>query len=414
MLSLVAPVLSGDTLRERFLALDAFLFQQQSVWRENPFTQQRLSWAADYPELAAWLAARSLADAENYQAEPSALGAPQPFVSWAEEAVQLSAIGRFSQAALSARPQRMHSGIAQRKWQQIQAFSSAVHSATEQSFARTQSWLDWCAGKGHLGRYLAWPDAQLQCLEFNPELISSGHAVSQKYLPHGQHTLCDVMSAESTVPLQHCDAVVALHACGDLHTHLLRQVNAQQTAALALAPCCYNRIQADFYQPLSTLGQTSKLQLDRDDLGLPLMATVTATSRERRLRDQSMAWRLAFDVLQRELRGVDEYLPTPSLTTKWFNQPFAQWCIALAALKELPAVPEQEWQLLEAKGWQRLAEVRNLELVRGLFRRPLELWLVLDQAVFLSEQGFVVELGEFCATELTPRNLLLRARRSKK
>ena len=222
------------------------------------------------------------------------------------------------------------------------------------------------------------------------------------------------MSAESTVPLQHCDAVVALHACGDLHTHLLRQVSAQQTAALALAPCCYNRIQADFYQPLSTLGQTSKLQLDRDDLGLPLMATVTATSRERRLRDQSMAWRLAFDILQRELRGIDEYLPTPSLTTKWFNQPFAQWCIDVAALKELPTVPEQEWQLLEAKGWQRLAEVRNLELVRGLFRRPLELWLVLDQAVFLSEQGFAVELGEFCATELTPRNLLLRARRSKK
>ena len=31
-------------------------------------------------------------------------------------------------------------------------------------------------------------------------------------------------------------------------------------------------------------------------------------------------------------------------------------------------------------GWQRLAEVRNLELVRGLFRRPLELWLLLDRA----------------------------------
>ena len=180
MLNLDAPLLSGDALHERFLALDAFLLKQQSVWRENPFTQQRLSWAADYPELAAWLAARSLADAENYQAEPSALGAPQPFVSWAQQAVQLSAIGRFNQAALSERPQRMRSGIAQRKWQQIQAFSSAVHSGTEQSFARTQSWLDWCAGKGHLGRYLAWPDAQLQCLEFNPELISSGHAVSQK------------------------------------------------------------------------------------------------------------------------------------------------------------------------------------------------------------------------------------------
>ncbi len=411
MLSLVAPVLSGDILRERFLALDAFLFQQQSVWREKPFTQQRLSWAADYPELAAWLAARSLADAENYQAEPSALGAPQPFVSWAEQAVQLSAIGRFNQAALSERPQRMPNGIAGRKWLQIEAFSSALHGGVAQSFARTKSWLDWCAGKGHLGRYLAWPDAQLQSLEFNPGLISSGQAISQKFLPQAQHSLCDVLSAESVAPLQHCDAVVALHACGDLHTHLVRQVSTQHTAALALAPCCYNRTQAGLYSPLSTLGRASKLQLDRDDLSLPLMATVTASTGERRQRDQSMAWRLAFDVLQRELRGVDEYLPTPSLSAKWFNQPFAQWCFDLAALKELPTVPEQNWPVLEAKGWQRLAEVRNLELVRGLFRRPLELWLVLDQAIFLAEQGFAVELGEFCAAELTPRNLLLLAHR---
>ena len=75
-------------------------------------------------------------------------------------------------------------------------------------------------------------------------------------------------------------------------------------------------------------------------------------------------------------------------------------------------MPVQNWIDLQARGWQRLAEVRNLELLRALFRRPLELWLVLDQALFLHEQGFRVELGEFCASELTPRNLLLLARRS--
>ena len=55
--------------------------------------------------------------------------------------------------------------------------------------------------------------------------------------------------------------------------------------------------------------------------------------------------------------------------------------------------------------------MRNLELVRGLFRRPLELWLVLDRALFLSERGYEVQLGEFCDSHLTPRNLLLLAQR---
>lgn len=405
-------LLNGERLRERFAAVDGFLFDQQNIWREKPFIQGRLSWEAEFPKLARWLRARSLAEAEACHADPTGICAPAPFRDWAEQSEQLTRIGRFRQTSLLPRPARMQSGIPERKWLQIEAFASALYSGAQGAFAQTQSWLDWCAGKGHLGRYLAWPEARLQCLEFNPALIGSGQAISQKYLAHAQHTLCDVMSIESKGPLQGSDAVVALHACGDLHTHLIRQVSLQQTAALALAPCCYNRTQTQYYQALSSQGQASQLHFDLDDLGLPLMATVTASTRERRLRDQSMAWRLAFDLLQRELRGEDSYLPTPSLAAAWFSKTFAQWCIDLAALKALPSVPEQNWVALEAAGWQRLAEVRNLELVRGLFRRPLELWLLLDQALFLQEQGFSVELGEFCAQRLTPRNLLLLARRS--
>lgn len=412
MLSVGAPLLSGAALGERLLALDAFLYAQQGIWREKPFTQQCLAWEADYPELASWLRKRSLAQAESCHTKPYQLAAPQPFPCWAQQAKQLTRLGSYPQATLQARPERMHSGIPGRKWQQIEHFSSALQAGAGQSFALAHSWLDWCAGKGHLGRYLAWPDSDLACLEFNADLITSGQAISQKYVPHAQHHLCDVLSSASVAPLQRSDAVVALHACGDLHTHLVQQVSVQQVPALALAPCCYNRIQADDYQPLSALGKQSRLQLSRDDLNLPLTATVTASAGQRRLRDQSMAWRLAFDLLQRELRGIDEYLPTPSLANSWFNKPFAQWCRGLAALRELPAVPEQNWHALEALGWQRLAEVRNLELVRGLFRRPLELWLVLDQAVFLQEQGYTVELGEFCSMQLTPRNILLRAYRA--
>lgn len=411
MPDLKTPLLKGDALRERFLALDAFVFAQQSVWREKPFIQPQLYWETQFSELAVWLRARSLADAEACHTQLHSLAAPYPFPQWAQQAEQLCQIGAFSSAELSVRPLRMQSGVAQRKWQQIEAFAGAVQSDAQQSFEPIQRWLDWCAGKGHLGRYLAWPDAQLECLEFNSELICSGQAINQRYLPQAQHRLCDVMSAASAPFLQSCDAVVALHACGDLHTHLVRQVSRQQTSTLALAPCCYNRIQTEHYQPLSSAGQSSKLRLDRDDLGLPLVATVTATNRERRLRDQSMAWRLAFDILQRQVRGVDEYLPTPSLASTWFNKPFALWCQDLAALKKLAAVPEQDWVQLEAQGWQRLAQVRNLELVRGIFRRPLELWLVLDQALFLSEQGFSVTVGEFCSAKLTPRNILLLAQR---
>ena len=122
-----------------------------------------------------------------------------------------------------------------------------------------------------------------------------------------------------------------------------------------------------------------------------------------------MARRLGFDLLQRQLRQTDDYLPTPSLPSAWLQKPFADYCRDLAALKGLTINSAPDWQVLEAAGWQRLAEVRNLELLRNLFRRPLELWLVLDRALYLREQGYNVRLGTFCAHHLTPRNLLLLA-----
>ncbi|EZP63718.1 methyltransferase [Pseudomonas sp. RIT357] len=386
----------------RFRALDAFLIEHQGLWRPRPFTQRQLPWENEYPELAQWLRQRSLADAEANHNQPHDLLAPAPFPQFASQALQLSTVDKLPTQPLQPAAHRLNVDVPGRKWQQIEAFGAALQ------FAQTpRHWLDWCAGKGHLGRRLLHTGQQLTCLEYDPALIASGQALSEHHGLPVTHRLQDVM-ADVAISAEHTP--VALHACGDLHVRLLQVASAAGCKQLALAPCCYNRIQGDTYQPLSDAGRASTLLLSLDDLGLPLSETVTAGKRVRLQRDTSMARRLGFDQLQRLLRGCDEYLPTPSLPTHWLDKPFADYCRELARLKGL-STGEQDWAALEAHGWQRLAEVRNLELVRGLFRRPLELWLVLDRALFLSERGYRVEVGSFCDPTLTPRNLMVLAER---
>jgi hypothetical protein len=386
----------------RFRALDAFLIEHQGLWRPRPFTQRQLPWENEYPELAQWLRQRSLADAEANHNQPHDLLAPAPFPQFASQALQLSTVDKLPTQPLQPAAHRLNVDVPGRKWQQIEAFGAALQ------FAQTpRHWLDWCAGKGHLGRRLLHTGQQLTCLEYDPALIASGQALSEHHGLPVTHRLQDVM-ADVAISAEHTP--VALHACGDLHVRLLQVASAAGCKQLALAPCCYNRIQGDTYQPLSDAGRASTLLLSLDDLGLPLSETVTAGKRVRLQRDTSMARRLGFDQLQRLLRGCDEYLPTPSLPTHWLDKPFADYCRELARLKGL-STGEQDWAALEAHGWQRLAEVRNLELVRGLFRRPLELWLVLDRALFLSERGYRVEVGSFCDPALTPRNLMVLAER---
>lgn len=399
-------VLTGEALLARFAALDAFLIEHQALWKPRPFTHLQLPWEASYPELAEWLRGRSLEEAEHSHNQPCLLDAPEPFASLAALSLELSAVGELPVHALEAAGHRLNVDVPGRKWQQIEAFASRLQFVDAPSH-----WLDWCSGKGHLGRRLLQTGQQLTCLEYDPALVSSGQALSQRHQLHALHVEQDVLAANAASFLNADHTPVALHACGDLHVRLIQLANAAGCKQLAIAPCCYNRISLSEYQPLSPQALRSDLQLSLEDLSLPMSETVTAGARVRRQRDTSMARRLTFDLLQRQLRGIDEYLPTPSLPSAWLDKSFADYCHHLATLKELSTIGPQDWSALEAAGWKRLAEVRNLELLRGLFRRPLELWLVLDRALFLFEQGYAVRLGTFCETPLTPRNFLLLAER---
>ncbi|WGL64928.1 methyltransferase [Pseudomonas sp. CW003PS] len=400
-----ATILTSDDLLTRFQALDDFLLQHQALWRPRPFHHLHLPWEAEVPELAAWLRRRSLEQAET--TNPFALAAPAPFPELASQAQTLSTIGELPGGDPVQRARTLSVDVPGRKLAQIQAFASRL-----QFQQRPTHWLDWCAGKGHLGRWLTQIGQRLTCLEYDPALIESGRALSERLGLDAVHVQQDVLADTCNARLKKEHTPVALHACGDLHVRLLQLASRNSCSQLAVAPCCYNRIAGLHYQPLSSAAQVSALQLSRDDLGLPLSETVTAGARVRRQRDQSMAWRLAFDLLQRQLRGIDEYLPTPSLPSDWLSKPFAHFCHDLAMLRDVPPPGEQNWPELEALGWQRLAEVRNLELLRNLFRRPLELWLLLDRALYLQEQGYSVKLGSFCEYRLSPRNLLLLAERT--
>jgi len=405
--ALSAQPLSGADLLQRFTALDSFLIEHQALWQPRPFVHYpSLPWEADHPELADWLRAQSLEHAEQAHNQPHRLAAPAPFSQLADQAQLLSQVGALPQQPAAALPARFNVDVPGRKWQQIDAFARSL------TFTQTpQHWLDWCAGKGHLGRRLAHGGGTLTCLEHDPKLVNSGQLLSHKLGIAAQHIEQDVLAADATTQLHAQHSPVALHACGDLHVRLMQLASATGCQQLAVAPCCYNRISTPHYQALSQAAQVSALQLSLDDLGLPLSETVTAGARVRRQRDQSMARRLAFDLLQRQLRGSDDYLPTPSLPPRWLDKSFADYCKDLAALKNLPPPTEQDWDQLEQNGWLRLAQVRNLELLRNLFRRPLELWLLLDRALFLQEQGFRVRLGSFCSYQQSPRNLLLLAER---
>ncbi|WP_421866370.1 methyltransferase [Motiliproteus sp.] len=396
----------SSSLEARFEQLDPLLCRYRRLWQLRTFECTELPW----PELRTWLGSL---DAQQRQQllndETERREALRPHLTDIDALDSLCRIAPSTPSEYPTPPARLGNHIPGRKWQQIQAFNAALRDSG-------RPFLEWCAGKGHLGRLLSFQrQREVTSLELQPQLCRHGQQLADKQLlPCTLHAV-DVMSPQASAHLQPAaQQAVALHACGQLHIQLLQQAAKHQLEALSVSPCCYHLIQADHYQPLSDQGQRSALRLSRYDLGLAVQETVTAGNRERRLRQQELRWRLGFDQLQRQLRGVDQYLNCPTLPRSVLSGSFADFCRQMADRKQLALPDNIDFDSFEQQGEDRIALVEQLEIVRQLFRRPLEIWLVLDRGLFLQQQGYEVSIETFCERNLTPRNLLIQAWRSAK
>ena len=83
-------------------------------------------------------------------------------------------------------------------------------------------------------------------------------------------------------------------------------------------------------------------------------------------------------------------------------------------MKEITLGSDIDFESYFAQGETLFWEMEKLSLVQQVFRRPLEIWLALDRAIYLQEQGYEASIEEFCERSVTPRNLLIHGVKSKR
>lgn len=386
-------------LRGRQERLDQSLLASRDLWHPQPFRELQPNWCERWPALAGHLLRLSDNETTRLNDDTDAsLKYLSKFLPDIADFVELACLPRRQALQLPVRAGSWDWEIPGRKRAQIEAFAAA---AAREKYPV----LDWCGGKGHLGRLLAlvWK-VPVHSLDLDTGLCADGEALARRVAVDQQFISADALQITDWPRAgQH---TVALHACGELHRRLLTQSVARGVLALDLAPCCYHRGIDTVYQPLS---QALQLSLTRDDMRLAVTETVTANGRETRLRDQSLAWKLGFDAYRRQVGEVSyrNFKPVPD---RWLRASFAEFMLQMTVRERLPALSSLASTEFEAAGWQRRHEVMRYSIVRHAFRRAIEVWLALDLAVYLENEKYSVNLGYFCNRQLTPRNLLLSAR----
>lgn len=388
--------------------MNDWLTRHAGFWRPAPFKTPTPQWVTHCPELAEWLDALAPDDLDHFDNHPGELASR--IVDWVPgmaEYQALTDVPAFSPAEATVARVTLDevdaTDMPGRKRAQAGALVSAI-------LPLNAPVLDWCCGKGHLARTIArQSSAPVSGFEWDAALVEDGNRLAARFSDRLTIRCQDVMAPELRWP----DTAhgVALHACGDLHRRLIACGSDSHAPRITFSPCCYHQTASDSYQPMARRVRSNDAALSpsREELRLAVQETVTAPARVRAQTATVRQWRLGFDALQRALRGVDDYLPVPSHPSRLNHGDFEGFCQWAAAKKGLPLPDSLDWVHWRREGERRHRQVQRHELLRHLFRRPLELWLVLDYAVFLEEQGYEVRLGTFCERALTPRNLLVDA-----
>jgi hypothetical protein len=396
-------VLEGSAITERLTAVGELLIRHRPVWSASPWRSLPPAWAADHAEVAGWLKGFDSEALDRHESAPHQLHGPPAWIAWREQTAALATIGPLPSAAIDPFAARQVPG---RKLVQVNAFARAVAPALQ-----SPTLVEWCSGKGHLGRLLAAATGRSMVgVERDGVLCAAGQALAAEEGLRAQF-VCGDAHIDGPAALSADRDAIALHACGSLTERLLVQGTLRGCATLAASPCCYHRTEDETYRPLSTVAQAQDPALSRAHTHFCTVVENTASPKVRRRRRTELAWRHGLDLLLREATGVDAYRPLHSVPRQWKDLPFEDFVERMVERHGLALPPRWDAGTAEAAGWERARQSRAYALPPGLFRRVIELYIVLDRAQWLLEQGRTAQVGTFCPPEITHRNLLILSTR---
>ncbi|MEZ8983553.1 SAM-dependent methyltransferase [Vibrio cyclitrophicus FF160] len=393
-------------MHSRFKILDSFLLEHQIYWRSDPFhlcRTQQTPWRNVNRPLVDWLEGLSIQRIQTLKEQPQLVA--DELTLFLPQLYSVNQNIQFDRATLAGLKlaRGTGDGIPGRKLHQIVSMGEAV---LENHYGK--EWLEWCSGKGFLGRILSQQSKQkVTSFEWQQSLCESGQAIADAQQLDMTFVQGDAFTEDAEEVFNIDQHAVALHACGDLHVELVKKSVFHGLPAVTISPCCYHLIREDVYQAMSCVARSSALTLSKSDLRIPLQETVTGGERVKRHRQLEMSYRLGFCQLLKAELGIDEYIPIPSIKKSELSEGFESFCGWASEVKGMSLGAGINFGLYLEQGEALFWEMEKLSLVQQVFRRPLEIWLALDRAIYLQEQGYEASIEEFCERSITPRNLLI-------
>lgn len=204
--------------------------------------------------------------------------------------------------------------------------------------------------------------------------------------------------------------ILGLHACGNLSVDILRKAITSRTGMVLNYGCCFHKLDPAHLN-LSVLSKKVGIRLSNHALTMAAKSYKKLTQKDIEVRSKVKKFRYTLHLFRTDFSNLG-FETLGNANKQDYNGSFSDYAFKYCPDLELSTSKEQLERFYSSETVEsRVQEILNLGIIRSHFARLLEVYIVIDRALYLEENGFNTELLETFSRDLSPRNISLFARR---
>lgn len=355
-----------------------------------------------------------------------------PYSSWAEEIAQMKQQQRvqlenlqFEQLTLSSsfqdflqqnlklrnidKLQISHSKIAQnlirklslKKQHEIIQIRKLIGSEKDRKY------LDIGSGAGHLSSVLLDKNSSTSiCIDREEEYQKIGKKKLEREAKSVKERITFLTDhIDQQTSFEHFDfnTLIGLHTCGNLAVDLIKVFAPLHHKSFLNFGCCYHKLTSEQIN-ISSVAKSDSLIISYQALTMAAKSHKKLTLKELQSRESVKNFRYTLHLFMSEVMQQG-FTPLGNARRSDYQISFAEY--AKKYLPELANLKSKELNLYYESKKEKVRFIQSLGTIRSTLARLVELYLILDRALYLTEHGHEVSVKEVFDSNVSPRNLCL-------
>lgn len=390
-------------LLQRFKEITSFLKTHQNIFEieylkkyPTPYPKELRSWL---DEMQTWddskIASLESSPHEDLVISPS-------FKSYLKSIRTLQELPQ-SKLGATKLPTEITTKLSQKKSHELALLKTKI------DLSKKEKIIDIGGGIGHTSLSAVYNTQKKSlCVDQDPELLKKGVLKLKKTdsinFEQVKFTHKKI-SRDSPFKTNTSNLTIGLHSCGDLSVEIINSILGTKNE-LILFGCCYHKIEKGLYQ--SQASSENKLSLSTNALHLASRSAkkIGKLEIEKRKIFKRHRYSLHYfmhDNFQSVFKGIG------NSGAKDYQKPFGLYAKSIKTYTELDKIKESELETFYElpKTIKIFKDNFNADIIRLLLGRLIELYIILDRALYLQEHGHDVLLTELFDRSLSPRNIML-------